>query len=201
MQEHQQQGVDVRWRRVLRRYLSPAEYERLRRVSGNWRRNPFAFDEQTGRFEPAETVAWGNVPLGEEMGLQEAMGPQDEADLDAVLKACDVLSDHLAELGPLGPPVRAGGAWREMQLTYDFATTDVGPGVDDAAVARRFTRLLASHPAFRVQEEDLGAVRRVRVAFRYRSDFEYQSKKSQLDWDLELARRLKEGRPFRGRRF
>ena len=180
------------WQEVLRRHLPAGEFQRLQALSQDWQSNPFAYDPETGRFEVAEQ--WAD---------RAARQPLREEDLDLLFRACDVLTDHREELGPLGPSVaaRQGAPAETIELSYDFAAAPLGRGVDDAQVAERFVRLLQGEGAFRVSEEQLGAVRRVRVRFEYRSDFEYQGKKSRLDWMLELARRLKEGRPFQGRRL
>ena len=188
----QDQGVRPRWQAVLKRCLPAEEFQRLRVLSRDWRENPFAYDGETGRFEVAER--WADPAVGP---------PVSEADLDLLFKACDVLTDHVDELGPLPDTVRTGraGQAETIELHYDFAARSAGRGVDDAQVADRFVELLRDEQAFRVTEEDLGLVRRVRVRFDFRGDFEYQAKKSRLDWMLELARRLKEGRPFQGRRL
>lgn len=221
-------GIDPRWRKLLRRHLSRREFERLRQISHNWTRNPFEFDRESGRFEVAERWPWGRGPDAAEVEASSAVplpaerawgasgglweepteweyGDEDdrlEADLDVILKACDVLSDHLAELEVEAMPGREradeAGA---MTLTYEFSEGSGAPAAGDLEVGRRFVRLLEGQDAFRLVEEDLGSVRRVRVEFRFRGEFDYQSKKSHLDWTLELARRLKEGRPFQGRRF
>lgn len=181
-------GVSPSWQAVLRRYLSPDEFSRLRALSGEWRLNPFAFDGEVGRFEVAE--GWMAEKADEELS---------EEDLDVVLRACDVLSDHLDELGPV--PDGVTGRPEAIGLHFDFVSGMLGPGVDDLAVAERFVGMLRGQENYRLHEEELGGIRRVWVHFDYRSDFEYQSKKSHLDWTLELARHLKEGRPFKGRRL
>ena len=186
------QGVQPRWQAVLKRWLSAEEFQRLRTLSRGWQLNPFAYDGELGRFEVAE--AWADPEVGPAVR---------EEDLDLLFRACDVLTDHLDELGPLPEAVRSGrpAQAESVELHYDFAAAPMGAGVDDASVAERFLQLLRGEQAFRVTEEDLGGVRRVRVRFDFRGDFEYQAKKSHLDWMLELARRLKEGRPFRGYRL
>ena len=185
-------GVQPRWQAVLKRYLPTEEFERLRALSRDWQENPFAYDGEMGRFEVAE--AWAE---------REAGAPVGEAELDLLFKACDVLTDHLDELGPLpeAARVRRPGEADTIEFHYDFAAVPMGPGVDDTVVAERFLELLRGEPAFRVTEEDRGNIRRVRVRFDFLGDFEYQAKKSRLDWVLELARRLQEGRPFQGRRL
>lgn len=192
------------WREILARELSSGEMRSLQAALERCRESPFQFQPDSGRFELSDewmmrSMGAADERAGGEPGLPEA--PDDPEGLDVLLRACDVLNDHIDELrarGAIGARPAEGG---EFSVSYEFISTHAGPGIDDFAVAERLARLLRQYREFRVIDEDLGGVRRIAVRFRYRSDSEYGAMKSRLDWLVELARRLKENRPYRGGRL
>ena len=187
-----QRGVHPRWQAVLSRHLPEEAFRQLQVLSRDWRENPFAYDALLEQFEVAD--AWADA---------HAERLADEQVLDVLLRACDVLTEHRRELGPLGPAQQVQEPANEetIELVFDFPAAGGGARGDDEAVARTFLQLLQGETAYRVREEDLGALRRVWVRFGFRGEFEYQARKSHLDWLLELARRLRHGRPFQGERL
>lgn len=184
-------GAVPAWAALLARLLAPGDWRRLRELSRGWRVNPFAVDEDSGRFEISE--AWER---------QRGHAPLKEEDLDLLLRACDLLAEHRAELGEAAAGMErvapAGGDEHGAELEFRFALSPGSHPGGDGEVARRFVALLQEEPAFRVEQEDLGEVRRVTVRFSFRNDFEYHARKSRVDWLLELARRLRQDRPFLG---
>lgn len=214
-------------RQLLVRHLTRDDVELLGRMLDGWTINPFEFDRETGRCEVSDEWLWRRSDLtragwpgpgsASTAGAQRWARDQDDDDVDArwadeaeewpqheldvLLRACDVLSDHREELAPGEASLRRRDEDGEFMCTYEFTDGVADGPAGSMAAAAVFAALLSEHKEFQVVDEDLGSVRRLTVTFRYRADSEYSSGKSLLDWLADLASRLADRRPYRGGRL
>ncbi|MBE3599514.1 MAG: hypothetical protein IMX02_12255 [Limnochordaceae bacterium] len=199
-------------RSLLARHLSAQEMAVLGRLLDGWRINPFEWDRETGRCEVGDAWMWrlggggGDAWLDEEEGRlsgreEPADGALEESgELDVLLRACEVLTEHACQLRDLGVIPERPDEGGQLTLSYEFTDAPDPARAGNLDAGARFAVLLKDHQGFRVVDEDLGGIRRLSVTFSYRNDADFGSKKGQLDWLRELARRLSEDRPYRGDR-
>lgn len=202
---------------LLKGVLAEREYALLERLTRGWKDNPFHFDRESGRFELADDwlFRYGEAleddyqDSGEEEdGAKEE--PSDgkildleaggEGALDLLLRSCELLSGKVGELDEelLGPGQRGKGETEEFSLSFTFDAGEQGSARSDLAVADRFIDLLSRDPVYRLSVADGRNAKVVRVSFHFRSDHEFFTRKNQVQWLLETARRVASDSPFGG---
>lgn len=209
---------------LLKGVLPEKEYALLERLTRGWKDNPFHFDRESGEFELADDwllrygeaveedyggndgdSAWdGGVDNGREVeisgGETSDLGADREQVLDLLLRSCEVLSSRGAELDQksLGHGGRGRNKTEEFSLSFTFDAGAQGSARSDLAVADRFIDLLGRDPVYRLSVVDGLNAKVVRVSFSFRSDHEFFTRKNQVQWLLETARRLSFNSPFGG---
>ncbi|MCL4514880.1 MAG: hypothetical protein M1379_04755 [Firmicutes bacterium] len=172
---------------LLKSVLPEKEYALLERLTRGWKDNLFHFDRKSGEFE-----------LADDWLLR--YGADREQVLDLLLRSCEVLSSRVAELDQksLGHGGRGRGETEEFSLSFTFDAGARGSARSDLAVADRFVDLLVRDPVYRLSVVDGPNAKMVRVSFSFRSDHEFFTRKNQVQWLLETARRLSSDSPFGG---
>lgn len=169
----------------LQQHLSPQMWQQVADLATT--SNLFQYLPDEGVVELAENLDWQGPELS-------------TADLDLLLYLCQLLTEEGS------PEVKAELTQAtniEEHYTFYFSFQDnpnkaTGNG---SQVARFFLNLLQKSANFRYRSEDLADEIKVEVTITFRSDIEYQQKKSELDWLLQLARRQAGATPFRGTRL
>ncbi|MGE5577698.1 MAG: hypothetical protein ACM3TT_10965 [Syntrophothermus sp.] len=212
---------------LLKDVLAEREYALLERLTRGWKDNPFHFDRESGRFELADDWLFRYGEALEEdyqdYGAKEDSAKEDSANedsaneepfdgrildleaggegaLDLLLRSCELLSGKVKELDEelLGPGQRGKGETEEFSLSFTFDAGEQGSARSDLAVAERFIDLLSRDPVYRLSVADGRNAKVVRVSFHFRSDHEFFTRKNQVQWLLETARRVASDSPFGG---
>ncbi len=168
---------------LLKSVLPETEYALLERLTRGWKDNPFHFDRESEQFELADDWLFR---YGEA--------------LDLLLRSCELLSRRVAELDQksLGPGGQGRSETEEFALSFTFDAGAQGAARSDLAVADRFIDLLSRDPVYRLSVIDGHNAKVVKVSFDFRSDHEFFTRKNQVQWLLETARRLSTDSPFGG---
>lgn len=169
--------------RLLEQHLAPAEFRRLERLTRGWKQMPFYYDADLEAFHVRDE--WLHDVFSDPDSV-------DEATVDLLLKAAEVLTEHRDQLDchALGePPAQE----EEASVTVEFAPAEM--------LAAAHLEELLEHTDYRVESRDLPASYMITIYYRFRTEHEYMTRKSHIEWLIELARRLGGGRRYKAERL
>ncbi|HEY8418185.1 MAG TPA: hypothetical protein VIK93_09155, partial [Limnochordales bacterium] len=151
--------MEDRVQRLLEQHLAPDEYRRLESLTRGWKQMPFYYDQDLEAFHVRDE--W----------LHEAFSDPDsvdEATVDLLLKAAEILTEHRDQLDcqRLGePPAQE----EESAVTVEFAPAEM--------LAAAHLEELLEHTDYRFESRDLPGSYVITIRYRFRTEHEYISRK------------------------
>lgn len=161
--------------------LTSDDLERLRLIAQSGQ--VFEYHQSEDSFELVEGLGW-----------EQELDPDD---LDLLLYCCQLLTEEASDKikGELGQRVSG----EEEQPFFFIFEDDMDRATRNGSpVAQAFIELLKKGTDFRYKVEELPGEIRIEVIITFRSDLEYQRKKEELEWLIQVARNKAGERPFRG---
>jgi len=172
-------------RRVLKEHLSAFQFEQLAALTRGWQDMPFAYDPELNAFHVRDEWVHDAFPDPDEI-------PEDT--LDLLLLAAEILTEHRDELDcrslleEVSPQEE-----REDHITVHFPVPEM--------LAAAHLEELLEHTDYRVESRDAPDGYIITVYFRYRTDHEFVSRRSHIQWLIDLARHLGAGRRYKAWRL
>jgi hypothetical protein len=167
---------------VLRKHLTPEQFELVTSLAANLGSFPCEYDQQSRQFEPAIDTLDPETAEGDT--------------LDAVLTACDILSKYVDNLDLLTVSQVAPPESGNTELVFDFDN-------DDPALPIFLSLLkpLTVDDAYQTDVRRKAEITQVYVTLQFYGEQDFQSKKDQVYLLRDITDRRTKDRPFYGNRL